>query len=70
MPIKRALDTTGGFLTSAELALLQHVFVKTSVAGESEAKREARASRILANFQAGITNEAELISLSRQQLGR
>ncbi|TIV13782.1 MAG: circularly permuted type 2 ATP-grasp protein, partial [Mesorhizobium sp.] len=33
-------------------------------------EREALASRILANFMAGIQDEEELVSLSRLPLGR
>ncbi len=69
MPINRKANEAGVF-TPSDLALLQRVYRQTEVDGETEAMREGRASRILANFLAGITDEAELISLSRQPLGR
>ncbi|WP_296743586.1 hypothetical protein [Mesorhizobium sp.] len=56
--------------TPAETALLGRVFESGRVAGETEEQKEARASRILANYMAGITDEAELVELSRKPLGR
>ena len=56
--------------TPDETAMLGRVFDKGAVAGESEEQKEARASRIIANYMAGITDEAELVELSRKPLGR
>ena len=38
--------------------------------GQSQEARDAVASRIIANYMAGVREEAELVSLSRQALGR
>ncbi|AZO08888.1 MULTISPECIES: hypothetical protein [unclassified Mesorhizobium] len=56
--------------TPAETAMLGRVFESGRVEGETEQQKEARASRIIANYMAGITDEAELIELSRRPLGR
>ncbi|TGP21786.1 MULTISPECIES: hypothetical protein [unclassified Mesorhizobium] len=56
--------------TPAETALFGRVFENGRVDGETEEQKEARASRIIANYMAGITDEAELIELSRKPLGR
>jgi len=53
-----------------ETAMLGRVFDNGSVEGETAEQKEARASRIIANYMAGITDEAELIELSRRPLGR
>ena len=70
MPIKRAVDQTGGLFTPEDLDLLQRVFEITSNPGDDDEQRDRCASRIVANFQAGIRDEQELISLSRKPLGR
>ncbi|AZO31152.1 MULTISPECIES: hypothetical protein [Mesorhizobium] len=56
--------------TPAETALFGRVFESGRVVGETEEQKEARASRIIANYMAGITDEAELVELSRKPLGR
>lgn len=56
--------------TPEETAMLGRVFDRGSVEGETAEQKEARASRIIANYMAGITDEAELIELSRRPLGR
>lgn len=70
MPIKRAIDRTGGIFTPDEMDFLQRVFNQVSKPGDTDEQREGHASRVIANFQAGIRDEKELISLSRQPLGR
>jgi hypothetical protein len=70
MPIKRAIDRSGGVFTPDELQLLQAVFDQLSKPGDTEDARNGLASRIIANFQAGITDEEDLIALCRQPLGR
>ncbi len=70
MPIKRAIDRTGGMVTPEELDLLRRVFNQLSKPGDADEVRSGLASRIIANFQAGIREEKELLSLSRQPLGR
>jgi hypothetical protein len=62
--------TEAGIFKPAQIGLLGRVFDRTKVAGESPAEQEARASRIIANYMAGISDEDELIALSRQALGR
>jgi len=56
--------------TTAETALFGRVFESGRVNGETEEQKEARASPIIANYMAGITDEAELVELSRKPLGR
>jgi|GEM_PF-2476208 len=53
-----------------ETAMFGRVFDSGNVEGETAEQKEARASRIIANYMAGITDEAELIELSRRPLGR
>ena len=67
MPINRKANEAGVFSPS-ELALLQRVFDQTEIVGETVTKREARASRIISHFLAGILEEGELVTLSRQPL--
>ena len=59
-----------GIIRPAELKLLSEVFDATQDRHESDLQRDARASRILAYFQAGVTNKSELVTLARQPLGR
>lgn len=54
MPIKRAVDRTGGLFTPEDLDLLQRVFEIASNPGDDDEHRDRCASRIVANFQAGI----------------
>jgi hypothetical protein len=56
--------------TPDETAMFGRVFESGRVADETEEQKEARASRIIANYMAGITDEAELVELSRKPLGR
>ncbi|UVK47925.1 hypothetical protein BPNPMPFG_005439 [Mesorhizobium sp. AR07] len=69
MPINRRIKEASNF-TPSEIGLLGRVFEQAKGESESEAQREALASRIIANYMAGITDEAELLALSRQPLGR
>ena len=50
--------------------MLERVFEQLKLDNQSPDAREAIASRIIANFMAGITDEDELVSLSKQPLGR
>lgn len=70
MPINRAIDQTGGLFTPEDLGLLQRVFEIASNPGDDNEQRDRCASRIVANFQAGIRDENELVGLSRQPLRR
>lgn len=63
MPLQRKFED-GVVLSPEEVELLTKVFVATSVEGESDGERENRASRIIANYQLGISNEKELVDLS------
>ncbi|MDG4897750.1 hypothetical protein P9272_29865 [Mesorhizobium sp. WSM4976] len=56
--------------TPIELALLGRVFDRRKDVPETADERERRASRIIAYYQAGIHDEAELDELSRKPLGR
>jgi hypothetical protein len=49
---------------------LGRVFEQLKLDGQSPEAREALASRIIANYMAGVVDEAELVTLSRQPLGR
>ena len=69
MSINRKLKEAGNF-TPSEMGLLGRVFDQAKREGDSDASREALASRIIANYMAGITDEAELLAVSRQPLGR
>ena len=69
MPIRRKA-TDAGIFDEFELALLGRVFEQLKLDNQSRDAREAIASRIIANFMAGITDEDELVSLSKQPLGR
>ena len=69
MSINRKLKEAGNF-TPSEMGLLGRVFDQAKREGDSDASREALASRIIANYMAGSSDEAELLALSRQPLGR
>ncbi|HEV2505957.1 MAG TPA: hypothetical protein VGV39_22965 [Mesorhizobium sp.] len=69
MPIRQKLEDAA-ILLPDEVDLLTKVFAATSVQGETDADREKRASRIIANYQLGIRDETELAELSRRPLGR
>ncbi|RUW61147.1 hypothetical protein [Mesorhizobium sp. M7A.F.Ca.US.008.03.1.1] len=69
MPIHRKAADAGIF-RPAELDLLGRVFEQLNFDGQSGDARDAIASRVIANYMAGIKDEAELLSLSRQPLGR
>ncbi|TPJ32735.1 hypothetical protein [Mesorhizobium sp. B2-6-5] len=68
MPIRRKA-TEAGILEPEELALLGRVFEQIKGNGQSPGQ-DAIASRVIANYMAGVTDEAELVSLSKQPLGR
>ncbi|MBB6411892.1 hypothetical protein [Mesorhizobium sangaii] len=59
-----------GIFDPAELALLGRVFEQLKLAHPSADAQDRLASRIITNYMAGIVDEPELISLSRQPLGR
>lgn len=69
MPVDRKAQEKGIF-SANEIALFWRVFDQSKVRDESESDREARASRIIANYMAGIRDEEELVSLSKKPLGR
>ncbi|WP_309083042.1 hypothetical protein [Chelativorans sp.] len=66
----RSKAKEAGILNPAEVELLGRVFDKTSLPAETDHDREARASRILGYYLAGITDEDELTTLAKQPLGR
>ncbi|RUV39771.1 MULTISPECIES: hypothetical protein [unclassified Mesorhizobium] len=59
-----------GTFAPAEVELLIRVFESGSVMNETEDQREHTASRIIAAYMAGISDEQELLELSRRPLGR
>ena len=69
MPIYQRAREAGVFNPS-EVALLGRVFDKLKNEHQSPERREALASRLLANYLAGIRDEAELLSVSKLPLGR
>jgi len=69
MPIRRkAVDA--GIFDPSELALLGRVFEQLKRADQSFDEQGRLASRIIANYMAGVADESELVALSRQPLGR
>lgn len=69
MPI-RSKAAEAGVIGPTDLELLGRVFQDTAAPGESDLDRETRASRIIAYFTAGVTDETELRTLAKQPLGR
>ncbi|MBN9069844.1 MAG: hypothetical protein J0H60_26315 [Rhizobiales bacterium] len=69
MPVTRTVQHLGNFTTD-EVDLFWRTYDATKGDGETEADKEHRASRIIANYMAGITDEDELTELSRRPLGR
>ncbi|MBX3575552.1 MAG: hypothetical protein KF694_24685 [Mesorhizobium sp.] len=69
MPI-RSKAAEVGVVGPEDLDLLGRVFHDTAVPGETDRDREARASRIIAYFIAGVADEEELRTLAKQPLGR
>ncbi|RWH73411.1 hypothetical protein [Mesorhizobium sp.] len=69
MPMRQKAHDAGVFLP-ADLNLLARVFDRLKVDGQTADQREVLASRILANFMAGIEDEEEIVSLSQLPLGR
>lgn len=69
MPIYQKAKEAGIF-SASEVALLGRVFDKLKDEHQSEGRREALASRVIANYQAGIKDEAELLAMSQLPLGR
>jgi hypothetical protein len=60
-----------GIFDRAELALLGRVFDQLKLVDDQSPDAQGRlASRIIANYMAGIKDEAELVALSQQPLGR
>ncbi|RUU39377.1 hypothetical protein EOC93_22305 [Mesorhizobium sp. M6A.T.Ce.TU.002.03.1.1] len=69
MPIRGRAEHAGVFNPS-ELELLARVFARLKIDGQSEKQCETLASRIIANYMAGVVDEEELLSASKQALGR
>lgn len=69
MPWRGEADRAG-IIGAEHLRLLGRVFAATEVDGESNRDREARASRIIAYYQSGVTDEEELRVLASRPLGR
>ncbi len=63
-------DRFDGAFRPSEVELLARVLDKLDVKQLDNAQREAVAQRVMANYMAGITDEADLILFSRQPLGR
>lgn len=69
MPIHQRAREAGIF-GPADVALLGRVFDKLKDEHQSSDRREALASRLIANYLAGIRNEEELVATSKLPLGR
>lgn len=69
MPMREMLKNAG-VLDPEEIGLLTRVYEATCRQFENNSDREQRAARIIANYQLGIRDEAELTGLARQDLGR
>jgi len=69
LPIHQRAKEAGIFSPS-EVALLGRAFERLKDERQSPDQRDALASRLLANYLAGIRDEAELVSVSRLPLGR
>lgn len=69
MPLRRLASESGLYLPS-EVELLGRVFDKLVDPDMDTSQREALASRVIANYMAGIKDEDELASLSKQPLHR
>jgi hypothetical protein len=69
MPIQQ-IARDAGIFSPADVAFLGRVFDKLKDEQQSPDQCEALASRLLANFLAGIRDEAELLSVSKLPLGR
>jgi hypothetical protein len=69
MPVSRKASELGAF-NPDEIAMFWRVFDATKAPGETNVDAEHRASRIIANYSAGITDENELMEISRRPLGR
>lgn len=69
MPIHQKAKEAGIFSPS-DIALLGRAFDKLKSEHQSPQRREALASRLMANYLAGIRDEDELLAASRLPLGR
>jgi hypothetical protein len=69
MPFNRRAGELGAF-GPEEIALFWRVFDATRPPDETDQDADHRASRIIANYSAGISDEKELIELSRKPFGR
>jgi len=67
-PIRHRAREAGNFDPS-EVELLGRVFDQLKTDFRTK-ERDALASRIIANYMAGIKDETELLALSKQPLGR
>lgn len=68
MPIRQMLEEAGVF-KHAEIEMLIRVFDATCPKFENVCDREQRAARIIAQYQVGVRDEAELTELARKPLG-
>ncbi|CDX37781.1 conserved hypothetical protein [Mesorhizobium sp. ORS 3359] len=69
MPIYKKAKEAGVF-SSSDIALLGRVFDKLKNEHQSPERREALASRLMANYLAGLRDEDELLAVSKLPLGR
>ncbi|MCV0395839.1 MAG: hypothetical protein K5872_06230 [Rhizobiaceae bacterium] len=69
MPIRELAREKGSF-SPEELDLMARAFARAADEVSEAGEREAIASRVLANYLAGIEDEDELAALSRRPLSR
>lgn len=69
MPIEKLAKQEGSF-NPEEIELMARAFARAADSISEAGKREAIASRVLANYLAGIEDEDELAMLSRRPLSR
>ncbi|RUV40914.1 MAG: hypothetical protein E5X45_29410 [Mesorhizobium sp.] len=70
MPLPDLMEEARVILGPSDLEMLGRVLDDTATPGEDDREREARASRILAYFLAGISDEAQLCRLVKRDVLR
>lgn len=66
----RPVDIKPGIFRPHEMIVLARVYDGLVRPGDSPEKREQLASRIIANYMAGITDSGDLARISARPLGR
>lgn len=69
MPLSKIMSEAGVF-SASEVALIARVFDALHLQNSTALDREEHASRIIADYQSGITDEAELVRRAKDRSGR